>query len=199
MGEASPTTTEDGGQGAVLHDLMQRLLEHQQAFRGFLARRIDDQAMAEDLLQQSLMKALHHHHTLKNEDSAVAWFYRILRHAVIDYYRAKDAEARRGARFEQDAAVLEETLAPPPDEVKAVVCSCLNRLLSALRPAYAELLQRVDLGEESLQSVAKELKITPNNATVRLHRARQALRESLEQACGICSKHGCLNCTCDQP
>jgi RNA polymerase sigma-70 factor (ECF subfamily) len=31
---------------------------------------------------------------------------------------------------------------------------------------------------------------------VRLHRARQALRNNLEQACGVCTKHGCLNCTC---
>jgi RNA polymerase sigma-70 factor (ECF subfamily) len=31
---------------------------------------------------------------------------------------------------------------------------------------------------------------------VRLHRARQALRNSLEQACGVCTKHGCLNRTC---
>jgi RNA polymerase sigma-70 factor (ECF subfamily) len=66
-----------------------------------------------------------------------------------------------------------------------------------LKPNYADLIRRIDLAGESLPSVAKELRVTTNNLTVRLHRARQALRESLEQACGICSKHGCLNCTCE--
>ncbi|MEP6891867.1 MAG: sigma factor-like helix-turn-helix DNA-binding protein, partial [Nitrospirota bacterium] len=73
----------------------------------------------------------------------------------------------------------------------------LNRLLPTLRSNYAELIRRVDLEEESPKLVAEELKISPSNLTVRLHRARQALRASLEQSCGICSTHGCLNCTCD--
>jgi RNA polymerase sigma-70 factor (ECF subfamily) len=67
-----------------------------------------------------------------------------------------------------------------------------------MRPAYAHLIGRIDLRGELPADVAKEMKLTTNNLTVRLHRARQALRASLEQACGICTKHGCLNCTCPQ-
>jgi RNA polymerase sigma-70 factor (ECF subfamily) len=73
----------------------------------------------------------------------------------------------------------------------------MNDLIVTLKPEYAEILRRVDLGESRLDSVAAELGITANNATVRLHRARQALRQRLEQMCGVCAHHGCLNCTCD--
>jgi RNA polymerase sigma-70 factor (ECF subfamily) len=31
---------------------------------------------------------------------------------------------------------------------------------------------------------------------VRLHRARAALKTRLEQSCGTCATHGCLDCTC---
>jgi len=44
--------------------------------------------------------------------------------------------------------------------------------------------------------VAAELGVTPNNAAVRLHRARGALKKRLEQTCGTCTQHGCLDCTC---
>ena len=36
-----------------------------------------------------------------------------------------------------------------------------------------------------------------NNLNVCLHRARQRLRAELTQSCKVCSKHGCLDCTCD--
>lgn len=49
-----------------------------------------------------------------------------------------------------------------------------------------------------LQKVAKALGITTNNATVRLHRARRALKRELERSCGICATHGCLDCTCGE-
>jgi RNA polymerase sigma-70 factor (ECF subfamily) len=85
---------------------------------------------------------------------------------------------------------------PPIDEIKATVCSCLHQLLPTLRPSYAELLRRIDLEGESPQDLSQELNVTPNNLTVRLHRARKALRAELEKACGVCSKHGCIDCTC---
>jgi RNA polymerase sigma-70 factor (ECF subfamily) len=82
------------------------------------------------------------------------------------------------------------------DEVRPALCACLGPLLKDMRPAYADLIQRIDLEGESPVAVAKDLHVTPNNLTVRLHRARRALKANLEQACGICTKHGCLHCTC---
>jgi RNA polymerase sigma-70 factor (ECF subfamily) len=72
----------------------------------------------------------------------------------------------------------------------------MSELVVTLKPEYADILRRVDLGETRIDRVAAELGITANNAAVRLHRARQALRQRLEQMCGVCAHHGCLNCTC---
>ena len=176
--------------------VMQRLLENESAFRQFVRRRVGDEVVVEDILQQSFTKAVEHSHSLNNEQSALAWFYRILHHTVADYYRSHGAEVRRNEALLQELTISGNHQEPPPDELKTTACACLHGLLPSLQGNYAELIKRIDLDGELPAQVAKELKISRNNLTVRLHRARQSLRASLEDACGICSKHGCLNCSC---
>lgn len=70
-------------------------------------------------------------------------------------------------------------------------------LLPALKPEYVELIEAPDLAEESPESVARRLGITTNNLKVRRHRARQALRQQLEKACGTCAQGKCIgDCMC---
>lgn len=178
-------------------NLVRNLLHHESAFRSFLRRRIGNEALVEDLLQQSFVRAVEHQHSLRNDDSVVAWFYRVLRNTVIDYYRSHGAESRQDEAFLQELTHRGEDKEPPLDEMKAAVCQCLYEIMPALRSNYSELLRRIDLEGESPAQVAHDLNITLNNLTVRLHRARQALRNGLEQSCGVCSQHGCLNCSCE--
>ncbi|HEX6726669.1 MAG TPA: sigma-70 family RNA polymerase sigma factor [Nitrospira sp.] len=175
---------------------IQQLLENESAFRQFVRRRVGDGSIAEDILQQSFTRAVEHSHSLNNEQSVLAWFYRILRHTVADYYRFQGAEARRDEALQRELTISGKHQEPPLDELQATACTCLHDLLPSLHGNYAELIKRIDLNGEAPAQVAKELKISRNNLTVRLHRARQSLRASLEDACGICSRHGCLNCTC---
>jgi RNA polymerase sigma factor (sigma-70 family) len=197
-GTVPTAETSDRSANPVLDDLTHRLLEQESAFRAFLRKRLSDDAVTEDLLQQSLMKAVERGHELKKTDSAVSWFYRILRNAVTDYYRSSAADHRKVKGLHQAMIAAGEDKMPALDEIRSTVCTCLGTLLNEMRPAYAHLLERIDLKEESPAAVAEDLKLTTNNLTVRLHRARQALRAGLEQACGICTKHGCLNCTCSE-
>jgi RNA polymerase sigma-70 factor (ECF subfamily) len=175
---------------------MHRLMAEQSAFRAFLRTRLSDADAAEDLLQLSMIKAVERGHELKKNESAVAWFYRILRNALIDHYRAHAADRRKVEGLHRTMVVSGEDVVPALDISRPTVCACLGVLVKDLRPAYAELIRRIDLEGESPAAVAKDLRVTPNNLTVRLHRARQALKAGLEQSCGICTKHGCLNCTC---
>jgi RNA polymerase sigma factor (sigma-70 family) len=187
---------EENPTNPLLHDLTHRLLAEQSAFRAFLQKRLSDDGVVEDLLQQSLMKAVERGHELKKSESAVGWFYRILRNAVADYYRTHAADNRKVEGLLRDMVASGEDKTPALDEIRPTVCACLGTLLTEIRPNYADLIRRIDLEGESSATVAKDLRVTPNNLTVRLHRARQALKAKLEQACGICTKHGCLNCTC---
>jgi RNA polymerase sigma-70 factor (ECF subfamily) len=50
-----------------------------------------------------------------------------------------------------------------------------------------------------VKAFAEAAGITPNNASVRLFRAREALRQQLQRSCGTCAEHGCLDCSCGGP
>jgi RNA polymerase sigma-70 factor (ECF subfamily) len=121
----------------------------------------------------------------------IAWFYRLLRNAVVDHYRHQAAKGRALDRVRREAPrVVDE------EDLHRAVCQCVLRLLPTLKPEYSDLLRRVELDGESVASAAKALGITPNNAGVRLHRARAAMSKQLRRSCGACAKHGCLDCTC---
>lgn len=176
---------------------LDQLMLTRETFKDFIRRRVPTEEIADDLLQHSLIKAIEQVHTVRNEESLVPWFYRLLRHAIVDYYRSHATEQKKHEGFLKELTATETDKEPSFAEIPSEVCACLNRLLPTLRPAYAEVLRRVDLQGEPIQAVAQDLNVAANNLTVRLHRARQAMRASLEAACGVCTKHGCLNCTCD--
>lgn len=74
----------------------------------------------------------------------------------------------------------------------------MHDLLPTLKAEYAEVVRKVDLEEQPVSAVAEAIGITVNNASVRLHRGRQALKKQLERSCGACAAHGCLDCSCAQ-
>ncbi len=174
-------------------DQVKTLVANHERFLAFLRPRVGSDEIAEEILQAAFVKGVEKSGTIRDGESAVAWFYRLLRNALIDHYRKADAERRGQDRLadESQGAVAElET------ELESTVCACIGGLVPTLKPEYAEMIRRVDLEGETLGSVAEALGVTSNNAGVRLHRARQALRKRLEQTCGTCTHHGCLECTC---
>jgi RNA polymerase sigma-70 factor (ECF subfamily) len=85
----------------------------------------------------------------------------------------------------------------PPVEMKETVCACVRSLSETLKSEYADALRRIDVEGASVQDYAAEIGIEPNNAAVRVHRARAALRKRVTSSCGTCAEHGCLDCTCE--
>lgn len=174
------------------------LVAQRAEFHRFLSARIGSRAEAEDLLQQSLLKALKSGDTLRRGERAVAWFYRILRNAVADHYREKTSERKRADLLWTEMHAAGDDVGQPPRAWDAAVCACFKGLLPTLKPRYAELIRRVDLDGESKAAVSRELKIKPGTMGVALHRARNSLRRQLEVLCGSCSRESCLACVCQQ-
>lgn len=159
-------------------------------FVSFVQRRISDPELAQDIVQDSLLKAIQAA-PLVDGERLTAWFYRVLNNAIIDTYRRQGVEQRRVARE------LPE-LAAPDEETEKTLCACFRELLPSLKPEYSELISRLDLNGEAPEAVASSLGITGNNLKVRRHRARQALRERLEDTCRSCAQGHCLDCDCDR-
>ena len=167
------------------------LLKNLQTFVAFTRKRVGDPHLAEDVVQESLLKAMRSDRKPAADEDVIAWFYRILRRSIIDLYRRRDARERALDRLQ---AELPEQ---PTAATERVLCQCVKRLLSGLPEQYRDVLQRIDVDGATPKDAAAALGLKTNNLTVRLHRARHRLRAELTQSCKVCSKHGCLDCTCD--
>jgi len=168
------------------------LLDNHSRFLAFLERRVGSRDEAEDILQDALVRSLEKAPAVSDSGSAVTWFYRVLRNALTDHYRRQSSRSRAAARLAQES----ETAAEPDSELEAAVCACVLGLLDTLKPEYGSAIRRVDLDGASVRGYAEETGITPGNAGVRLHRARESLRRQLVRVCGACQEHGCLDCQC---
>lgn len=173
-------------------ELTLQLVDNHRQFLAFLERRLGDRALAEDILQDAFVKSLQKEEDARDETSSVAWFYRTLRNAVIDHYRRSGT---RGRALETLAREMEGASEPPP-ELRDEICGCVTRLASTLKPEYETAIRRIDVEGAPVQDYAAEAGITANNASVRVFRAREALRKQVKTSCGTCADHGCLECSC---
>lgn len=149
---------------------------------------------AEDILQAAFVKSIEKGDSVRDEESVVAWFYRMLRNAIIDYYRHRASSERTAESLVHQL----ETHQEPDDVFKGEICRCVLGLLESIKPEYRQAIETVDLKEGSLNDLAGTAGITSNNAAVRVHRAREALRKQVTVACGVCATHGCLDCHCQR-
>jgi RNA polymerase sigma factor (sigma-70 family) len=170
---------------------MESLLARRGEFLSFLASRLGSATEAEEVLQAAYVKGLKSLEQVTDESGIVPWFYRVLRSSLIDHMRRKAADARRN----EAAAAEGEPLEKDPELEKAV-CQCVKALVPELKPEYGTIVTLVDIEEKPVAQAASELGLTPNNASVRLHRARESLKKSLLSTCGACARHGCVDCSC---
>lgn len=171
------------------------LVEGRQHILRFLLRRLGDADAAEDVLQTFMLRAIDRSEQLRDVRAVRGWLSQILASSIADY-------GRKVARQRQREVVMAPTDLESfqdgfDEELDEAICNCLYKLLPTLKQEYAEVIWRVDLQEQPREAVAKDLGITLNNLTVRLHRGRQALKTRLEQMCLTCPVHGFLDCDCD--
>ena len=189
---ARPAASEVAERDPGTPEVLQVLVDNHARFLAFLERRVGSRDEAEDILQEAFVRSLDHASSLRSSTSATAWFYRVLRNAVTDHYRRQDTQGRALDRFAGET----EASDAPDSELEAVVCQCILSLVETLKPEYGAAIRRVDLDGLSVRDFAAEAGVTPGNAGVRLHRAREALGRQLARSCGTCLTHGCLDCRC---
>jgi RNA polymerase sigma factor (sigma-70 family) len=192
MGENVSTEEPEGADTQPLTpEVAAVLVDNHRKFLGFLERRLGDRALAEDILQDAFVRSLGKAGTVRQPESLVAWFYSLLRNAIVDSRRRGGTAAKALAEL---ATELETEASGT--ETRGVICGCVGRLAVTLKPDYAEALRRVELDGISVKDYAAEVGITSNNAGVRVFRAREALRRQVQRSCGTCATHGCVDCTC---
>lgn len=172
-------------------ELEQYLADNREKLIAFITQKVGDPDLAEDLLQESLLKALRSSGDLREESKLISWFYQIIRNAIIDVYRKQG----RQEKFRKAYAIqLEKELIP---EEEKELCECFVGIIPTMNEEYAEIIKAVELGDEHPEELSNRLGITRNNLKVKRYRARKQLKERLEQTCRTCAAHGCIDCTCN--
>ena len=174
----------DGGAAVAL------LATERRKFLNFVRTRVRDSDAAEEILQKASLKVIARVDTLRDTARAEAWIYRILRNEIQDHYRRSAVLDRRAADLDP------ESVAKLPAQANSRPCPCALEEMSALRPGYSEALRTIEMENEPIAAHAARTGISLSNATVRLHRARTALRTRLEKRCGNCAGAGCFDCNC---
>lgn len=182
--------------GSLAPQVLQQLVASHREFVAFVARRVPDAALAEDLVQEAFVKSLERGGDLRDAESARAWFYRVLRNAIVDRHRRTSTATAHLAALADE---LQAAAADRDSETDRELCRCIGALVDTLPDEQARALRRIELDGLAVKAFAAEAGIGESNAGVRVHRARKALRERVALACGTCAEHGCLDCTCRRP
>lgn len=190
--DAMAETPASASSSDAAQDTVRKLVAEHRRFLAFLERRLGDRALAEDVLHHAFVRTLERGGELRDSESAVAWFYRMLRNAVTDHHRRSGAARRALGAFERELAATAEG----GGELRESVCECIGELAGTLKPEYAQALTRIEVDGLAVKEFANELGITANAAGVRVFRAREALRRRLKECCGSCAEHGCVECHC---
>ena len=148
-----------------------------------------DSAVAEDLFHSSLERVILKLDKLRDKEKLEAWFKTILRNQVNDYYRSQKKQN-----------VLEKNLQESFDDLTDLevdLCKCSLKLLKTLKKEYFDVLKHLYLEGLSIRQTAKKLYITETAAKVTAHRAKEKLRQTLQDCCGIKAFSETSNCACD--
>ncbi|WP_277242470.1 sigma-70 family RNA polymerase sigma factor [Mycolicibacterium obuense] len=159
---------------------MMRVLydEHGDALWRYALRLTGDRARAEDVVQETLLKAWRHPSvTADAERSARAWLFTVARNMIID--------ERRSARFRNEAAE------PVPEEVvdrasSDEVDTALNRILlstalAQLTEEHRAVVRRAYYQGWTTAQIAADPGIAEGTVKSRLHYAMRALRLGLQE------------------
>jgi len=133
-----------------------------------------DPAWADDLVQDTLERALNKWHWRANSNLR-AWLLTLLRHRFIDQLRA-----RREIAFDDDGAPWQGLVAPV-GEVDGLLLEEVQRALYRLPLEQREVLLLIALEELSYQEAASVLKVPVGTVMSRLSRARERMRQLLDE------------------
>ncbi|MDB5196670.1 MAG: polymerase sigma factor, partial [Flaviaesturariibacter sp.] len=136
---------------------------------------------AEEVAQDVFVKAYRSLSDFKGTSKFSTWLYTIATTTSLTFLRKKrlDVQSLDIEGVAARAENVEGGLSANVIEQKSRV-SMVNAAMRLLKPDDAQLITLFYQGEQTLEEIAAILGIEPNNAKVKLHRARAKLKEKME-------------------
>jgi RNA polymerase sigma-70 factor (ECF subfamily) len=174
FGSKASRDGEDAADGRA-GDFSAGLLGQLPRLRRYAIALVGDRAMAEDLLQDCVERALRYRSSLKDAGGMFAWLRTILYNLYMGELRTR---RRRGAVVDIDETINSLALSVPPGERTDAMD--FVRAMNGLSVDHREILLLVGLEEMSYREIAAVLNIPIGTVMSRLARAREQLRSRLD-------------------
>jgi RNA polymerase sigma-70 factor (ECF subfamily) len=150
---------------------------HEGELHGYLAHRLGDKHLADDVLQDVFVKAMRQGQGFCTLEQPRAWLFQVARNALADHLRAQRA-----------TEPVDDQLPAPADtsvEPLDLLANCIDRVLPHLEAADQDVLRECYLRGVRQQAFADSRGLTLAATKARLLRARRRLRARLIETCAV--------------
>jgi RNA polymerase sigma-70 factor (ECF subfamily) len=165
----------------------QRLLaRHKATVFHIVFKMVRNREEADDLVQETFMKAFASLASYREEFRFTTWLYRIAANAAIDSLRKQKIEAMsldEPVETEEGTVGLEiadTAFNPEEDALKKEKGLSILDAIASLPPKYREVIELVHLKEKPYDEIAAILKVPVGTVKARIFRARELLKKKLK-------------------
>ena len=172
-------------------DAIDWLDDHGDELFRFAMARVNRKDVAEELVQETFLAAVAKRDQFRGEAKVKTWLIGILRRKIVDYYRKR----QRGVQYVPEADDLAAFFSPhghiknvskwsgdPSKQMEnREFWETFQQCMKKLRTPWAEVFTLRVMDGMTTSDICESLEISESNLSVRLHRARLALRDCLER------------------
>jgi RNA polymerase sigma-70 factor (ECF subfamily) len=178
-----------GRRKGLQHEFEREALPHLEALYGTAMRLTHNPREAEDLVQDTMLKAFRFFHRFEEGTNAKAWLFKILHNTFINRYRKRLREQRLIEEIERADHYGElftgDRTAPGADPERSLVGKMLaddvQRALEEVPPDFRMAVILADLEDFSYKEVADIMDCPVGTVMSRLYRGRRILQRRLHE------------------
>lgn len=160
------------------------LAEMAQPVLRYLERYVGNATVARDLQQETLIRIARGYPAFAGRSAVKTWAFAIANRVAADYFRHPDRQARI-----VDLDEASDVASPEADIGTSLIedemNQCVRQVIDSLPETYRAALILHDLENLSIEQTALICECTPGTAKIRIHRARNRLREALQRKCAF--------------
>jgi RNA polymerase sigma-70 factor (ECF subfamily) len=167
-------------------DFKSEMMPHLDSMYNFALRLTMDPTDAEDLVQDSVVKAFRFFHSYEKGTNAKAWLFRILKNSYINNYRKKSKRPNE-VDYDEVSTFYETIRADQTDTsdleermYRDMLDDTVTKALESIPEDFRSVVLLCDVEGFTYEEIANMLDVPIGTIRSRLHRGRNLLRASLE-------------------
>ncbi|MDP4010005.1 MAG: sigma-70 family RNA polymerase sigma factor [Candidatus Shapirobacteria bacterium] len=145
--------------------------------RGFIAQKIDDEDVVEELSNDVLMAGISTYSAFNHKCSEFSWLCSIAKHKIIDYYRKKKLKTILFSVSPFFEEIADEALSPERDVLKNELKDEIKKTFAEINKGYSHILRLKYIDGFKINEIAEKLEMSIKAVESRLLRAKLKFRQ----------------------